>query len=135
MPFAQIWIYSGKSDEYRHAVLDGVESAIIEALSISGPNVFQALTEMEPGKFRRAGQPSENFTLIEINLFAGRPLEIKKRLYKAIAENLQKSPGIRGSDLVILLQESGRENWSVRDGLPASETGRPSEAETSPRGC
>lgn len=125
MPFVQIWIYKGQTFGHRQALMDGVQAAIADVLGIPAPNVFQALTELEQYHFRKPGWSSNNFTLVEISLFPGRDAETKKRLYQAIAGNLQKAPGISGSDLVIMLQELPRESWSVRDGLPATETGVP----------
>jgi phenylpyruvate tautomerase PptA (4-oxalocrotonate tautomerase family) len=125
MPLVQIRIYAGKTETHRRALLDGVQMAIVEALEIPGPNVFEVLHEMKTGDFRRTGWSSENFTLVEITLFPGRDAEAKKCLYRAIADNLAKSPGIGGKDIIIMLRESLPGDWSVRDGLPASETGVP----------
>jgi phenylpyruvate tautomerase PptA (4-oxalocrotonate tautomerase family) len=125
MPHVQIWVYEGKAEEYRRAIVDGVQAALAGTLGIPGQHVFTTLQEMDAGHFRRPGWSSERFTLIRVAILSGKDAGAKKRLYRAIADNLARSPGIGGNDIVIMLRESPGEDWSVRDGLPASETGVP----------
>ncbi len=63
---------------------------------------------------------SDRYTRIEIQLFAGRSLEAKKRLYARIVANLAEL-GVPKDEIKIILVEVPPENWGVRGGLPASE--------------
>jgi phenylpyruvate tautomerase PptA (4-oxalocrotonate tautomerase family) len=60
---------------------------------------------------------TENLVIIQITWNEGRTVEQKKALYKAIAEGLAKSPGIRPQDVFINLVEVKKENWSFGDGV------------------
>lgn len=91
-------------------------------LYIPDPNIIITVNEMEPSRFRSLEGRTENFTLIEVCLFNGRSYEVKKGLYQAITNNLSQSPGISVNDIVIVLYEFPMENWSVGDGLPATES-------------
>ena len=53
---------------------------------------------------------------IQITLNAGRTLEMKRALYKRIAERLAESPGIRKEDVLVNLVEVSKENWSFGNG-------------------
>ena len=123
MPLVKVQIYKGKSEEYRRAVLDGIHAALVEAIKIPDSDRMQSLIELDPEHFERSGGRSEDMTLVEITMFKGRSIEAKKNLYKAIARNLERSPGIGGKDILIVLYESPMEDWSLRDGLAASDTG------------
>lgn len=123
MPLVKVEIYKGKSAEYRRAILDGIHSALIEAVKIPDDDRMQRLYELEPSHFERSPGKSENVTLIEITLFKGRSMEAKKNLYMAIVRNLGKAPGISDRDIVITLNELPMESWSIERGPPASETG------------
>ena len=123
MPLVKVQIYKGKSGEYRRAILDGVHAALVEAIKIPESDRMQSLIELDESHFERSGGRSENVTLIEITLFKGRSLEAKKNLYRAIVRNLERSPGISAKDILIVLNESPMEDWSLRDGLAASDTG------------
>lgn len=123
MPLIKIYVYKGKSEGHRRAIMDGISAALTDALGIPDANMIQIMSELDASHFRRVWGASENFTLIEVTLFPGRNVDEKKRLYQAIAGNLAQSPGIGGSDVVIVIRESPMECWSVCDGLPVSETG------------
>ena len=47
---------------------------------------------------------------------AGRPVDQKKAIYKAIVNGLAKAPGIRPEDAIINLVDVRKENWSVGKG-------------------
>jgi phenylpyruvate tautomerase PptA (4-oxalocrotonate tautomerase family) len=123
MPLVKIYVYKGKSEEHRSAIMDGISAALTDALGIPEANMIQVMSELDPSHFRRVRGASENFTLIEVTIFPGRSEEAKKRLYQAIVGKLAQSPGIGGRDVVIVIRESPMDCWSVCDGLPVSETG------------
>jgi phenylpyruvate tautomerase PptA (4-oxalocrotonate tautomerase family) len=60
---------------------------------------------------------SDNLVIIQITWNEGRTIEQKKALYKAIAEGLAKSPGVRPQDVFINLVEVKKENWSFGHGV------------------
>jgi len=123
MPLVKVEIYKGKSEEYRRALLDGIHSALVEAIKIPDDDRTQRLYELEPSCFEKSGNKSDKVTLVEITLFKGRSMEAKKNLYRAIVRNLAKAPGISDRDIVITLNELPLESWSFEGGLPASESG------------
>ena len=51
------------------------------------------------------------------NYLEGRTVDQKTALYKAIADGLAKSPGIRPEDVFINLVEVKKENWSFGNGI------------------
>ncbi len=68
---------------------------------------------MPPGR-------TENYTLVEISIFAGRSLETKRLLYQKIVQNFGIL-GIAPSDILIVLNEVPLENRGIRGGVPAPE--------------
>lgn len=115
MPLVKVGVVSGKTQEYRKAVLQGIREALKEAVGVPDDAIEQVLYEVE-GDFS-SGEP-ERGVVIEITLFAGRSPEIKGELYRTIARNLGQNPGIAAKDLVIALYEIPRENWGT-GGRPA----------------
>jgi len=55
-----------------------------------------------------------------MDIFPGRSLDAKRKLYKTIVQNLNKLD-IRPSDILIVLNEPPLDNWGVCGGTPASE--------------
>jgi phenylpyruvate tautomerase PptA (4-oxalocrotonate tautomerase family) len=121
MPLVKISLLKGRSSDYKRAILDGVHSALVEAFQIPDSDRHQQLYELDQNDFEIASTKSNQFVVIEIIAFQGRSFKAKKKLYAVIVENLGKSPGIAGDDILIILHELPKENWGIRGGRPASE--------------
>ena len=57
-----------------------------------------------------------DLVIIQITLSAGRTLEVRKSLFKRMADLLQEEAGIRREDVFINLVETAKENWSFGNG-------------------
>jgi phenylpyruvate tautomerase PptA (4-oxalocrotonate tautomerase family) len=120
MPLVRIDIVTGKSAEYKKALLNGIHDALEEAIKIPDSDRRQRLYELNDFDFERTGR-TDAYTIIEITMFKGRSFEAKKALYSAIVRNLEASPGIPGGEVTIVIHEPPLENWGIRGGKPASE--------------
>ena len=54
--------------------------------------------------------------IIQITMSAGRTLEVRKALYRRIADLLNQEAGLRKEDVFINLVEMAKENWSFGNG-------------------
>lgn len=120
MPLVRISLREGKSAQYRRAVGDGVHAALIEAASVPQLDRFQILTEHAAADLiydptYLGVSRTDDIVMIQITLNT-RTQAVKVALYKAIAEQLAKSPGIRPQDVLISLVSVLPEDWSFGDG-------------------
>jgi 4-oxalocrotonate tautomerase len=120
MPLVRISMREGKSSQYRRAVADGVHGALIEAASVPELDRFQIVTEHAPADLiydptYLGVNRSDDIVMIQITLNT-RAQAVKVALYKAIAERLAKSPGVRPQDVLISLVSVLPEDWSFGDG-------------------
>lgn len=60
---------------------------------------------------------TDGVVFIQITLNEGRTLEMKRSLYKVLAERLHQELGLRLEDIVINLVEVKKENWSFGNGI------------------
>lgn len=120
MPNATIEVLSRYSRSEEEGLIAAVHAALVEALKIPEWDRTIRLVVHEPHRFAIPPGRSDRYTLIHVDLFAGRSLEAKKNLYQAIVRNLEQC-GIPGDHVKMLLRESDAENWGVRGGVPASE--------------
>ena len=120
MPLVKIEIGTGKSVEYKKALLNGIHNALVEAIKIPDSDRRQRLYELDDEHFEHSGR-SDDYTIIEITMFKGRSFLAKKALYSAIVRNLAVNPGISGNEISIVIHEPPLENWGIRGGKPASE--------------
>lgn len=121
MPLVRISLREGKSDAYKKAVADGVHKALVEGADVPSQDRFQVVTEHPVGGLIYNAsylgiERTDDIVLVQITLSTGRKLAQKKKLFRRMAEILQKDPGLRPQDLVINLVEVAWENWSFGNG-------------------
>jgi phenylpyruvate tautomerase PptA (4-oxalocrotonate tautomerase family) len=120
MPLAKIEVRKKWSTMQTQAIIEAIYLAQREALKVPEHDRHIRLIEHAPEYFHVPPGRTENFTLVEISLFAGRSIEAKRALYQAIVANLG-AIGIAPADIFIVLHEVPLENWGIRGGTPASE--------------
>ncbi len=97
--------------------MDAVHQALRDAFKILPGDRNVRLLVHEPHRF--ACPPDrerpEFYTHVSIDAFAGRSLDAKRNLYKAIVDYLEPF-GIPRNHVKILLREISSENWGIRGG-------------------
>jgi 4-oxalocrotonate tautomerase len=122
MPLVRISLGEGKSAPYRAAIGEAIHQAMVETINAPPDDRFQVFTKHSPEALvcdpNYLGiKRSEEAIVIQITLNSGRTLDMKRALYRAIAEKLEKDPGLRREDVMINLVEVPRENWSFGNGV------------------
>ena len=119
MPAATIEVRRRYTTEQEIAIIDAVHAAMVEGLKVPEWDKTLRLVVHEPHRFTSDPRKDERFTLISIDLFAGRSLGAKRALYAAIVRNLAAFD-IPVDHVKVLLREIPTEDWGLR-GKPASE--------------
>lgn len=120
MPLVTIQIYSNWGAEEKKQLLDTLQIALSEGLNVPKQDQQFRIQQYAKEDVMLFDDQSEKYIVIEIALFLGRSLEIKKRLYQAINQRL-KEIGITEKDIFIVLHEIPKENFGIQGGIPASE--------------
>lgn len=120
MPLVRIDLRKGKDAAYRRQVARVVYDAML-SVGVPVNDRFEVVNEHDADNFQYdpdyLGIPrTDDLVIIQITWNEGRTVEQKKQLYKAIAEGLAKSPGVRKEDVFIGLVEVKKENWSFGNG-------------------
>jgi phenylpyruvate tautomerase PptA (4-oxalocrotonate tautomerase family) len=120
MPLVRIDLRKGKDAAYRQQVGRIVYNAMV-GVGVPAKDRFQVVSEHDADNFLFDSDylgihRTDDLVIIQITWNEGRTVEQKKQLYKAIAEGLAKSPGIRAEDVFINLVEVKKENWSFGNG-------------------
>jgi len=102
------------------AFIDAIEDGIVTALKTPKDDKILRLIEHAPECFSIPCWAGERFTHIEITMFAGRSLEAKRALYRAVVDNLQRF-GVPENDVKIILIEVDPSNVGMRGGRAASD--------------
>jgi 4-oxalocrotonate tautomerase len=122
MPFVKIVMAKGKPAAYRKTVGDVIHQAMVDTINCPPKDRFQAVVEVSRENFMYAPEyldipHGEDFIFIQITLNEGRSLDLKKALYKTVAEGLNKAVGVPLNDVMINLVEVKKENWSFGNGI------------------
>ena len=117
MPLARIALAAGKSKDYRRALTDGVQRALVETFNVPADDQFMLLNEYQPDDFvynrtYLGIERSDDFVVIQLTVSNTRTLAQKQALYRRIVEVLAERPGLRKQDIFINLVEVLPENWS-----------------------
>ena len=120
MPSVLIEVRKSYAPEQETALMEAVHAALVSAFRILSTDRNVRLVAHEPHRFAcppNLAQPAL-YTHISVDAFAGRSLDAKRALYRAIVENLA-ALGIPRDHVKILLRELPRENWGIRGGQAA----------------
>ena len=121
MPSALIEVRRSLSQQAETDIMDAVHRALVGAFKIPVGDRCVRLIAHEPHRF--ACPPDrdhpELYTHISLDVFAGRSLDAKRALYRAIVENLEPL-GIPRDHVKVVVRESPRENWGVSGGRAGS---------------
>jgi 4-oxalocrotonate tautomerase len=120
MPLVRIALREGKPADYRRAIADEVHRALVEVASVPELDRFQILTEHAAGDLiydpnYLGVKRSDDIVMIQITLNQ-RTQAVKLAIYKAIAERLEKKPGVRPADVLVSLLPVTPEDWSFGEG-------------------
>ena len=121
MAFTRISLKSGKSPEYKQALMDGLYRAMRETFDVPEDDRFMMVHEHGEGEFSYGAdfygiQRSDALIFIQITGTDSRSLETKKRFYKRATAVLTETLGLRPEDVFINLVEVKKENWSFGHG-------------------
>ncbi len=121
MPLVRIDLLQGKPPEYRAQIGETIYQAMLQTINVPENDRFQVITEHTtadlPFDREYLGiHRTDDCIFIQITLSAGRTVEMKQRLYKAIADGLNQKLKVRKEDVWINLVEVARENWSFGNG-------------------
>jgi phenylpyruvate tautomerase PptA (4-oxalocrotonate tautomerase family) len=112
----------GRPEGFGKNVGEIVYRTMVDTINVPAKDNFQIITEHDNNSL--IFDPSyldirrtDGIIFIQITLNEGRTLDLKKTLYKTIAERLHTELGVRIEDVLINLVEVKKENWSFGNGI------------------
>ena len=112
---AQIKIYALKSalKNRKSKISDAIHAAVVETLEIPLEKRFHRFFALESDDFLFPADRSSNYLIVEISMFEGRSIAVRKSLVRALFSQLE-SIGIAPQDVEITIFETPRHNWGIR---------------------
>ncbi|MEU4194369.1 tautomerase family protein [Kribbella sp. NPDC026611] len=122
MPSTLIEVRRQYSDADEVALIDAVHAALVSAFRIPPGDKHVRLVVHAPHRFAvPPGLAHPEFaTIVNIDCFAGRSLDAKRNLYRALVTNLEPF-GIPANHITILVRDFPAESWGIRGGQAATD--------------
>ena len=122
MRMGQIKIYGIKDrlNPIKETLSNVIHSCMVEALEFPSDKKFHRFFQMDKEDFYFANGRTETYTVIEISMFEGRTVEVKKQLLKLLFERINSELNISPQDVEITIFETPKHNWGIR-GLSGDE--------------
>ncbi|MFJ2683468.1 tautomerase family protein [Pseudomonas sp. NPDC087342] len=122
MPLVRIDIKKHQDPTFAKRVGQLIYAAMHSTINVPENDNFQILAEHDENHFIydptfMGINRTDGLVIIQITLMEGRTTELKKLLYKTIAESLNTELDVRLEDVFINLVEVKRENWSFGNGI------------------
>ena len=122
MPLVRISLIEGKQAEYRRKVGDAVHRALMDTINVPARDRFQVITQHARDDLVYDAEylgieRSDDIVIVQVTISSGRSLQLKRALYRRIADNLALAVGLRPQDVWVNLVEVPKENWSFGNGV------------------
>lgn len=93
---------------------DVIHSCMQSVLGMPEDKRAQRFIPMDKEDFYYPGGRSDAYTVIEINMMAGREIDTKKRLVKALFAEIERHLAIEPVDIEITIKEQAPHCWGFR---------------------
>ncbi|MFV8785075.1 tautomerase family protein [Aerococcus urinaeequi] len=122
MPLVRIDLLEGKTAEFKTQLGELVYESMLETIGIPEEDKFVVVNDLKVEELIFSTNylgvdRTEGIVIIQITMNEGRTTEVKKALYKTVADKLNNQLDIRKEDVFINLVEVNKENWSFGNGI------------------
>lgn len=116
MPLLQFHVLEGRSDEELATLLDATHRVLLDIFHVPERDRYQIVHEHKPShvRFEDTGlgiERTEKFVLLQI-ITRPHPTEEKTALYQKLCAELERSCGIRPTDVMVSIVENTGADWS-----------------------
>ena len=121
MPLTQISMRSGKPEQYRRAVMEGIYAAMRRTFAVPDDDRFMTIHEFDESRFIYGRhypgvERGDELIIIQITVSNNRTRDQKLALYREINNELAEQVGVNPDDIFIVIVEVLPENWSFGRG-------------------
>jgi phenylpyruvate tautomerase PptA (4-oxalocrotonate tautomerase family) len=122
MPLVRISLLKGRSPAELRAIADGVHQALVETYNVPSDDRFQVIDQHDKGEMIFAPEylgirHTDDLVFVNVVASKTRDTPTKQALYKAIAARLEKDPGLRTEDVMVIITPNERDDWSFGNGV------------------
>ena len=116
MPLLYFNVLEGRSDAELQTMLDAAHRAMLAAFKVPERDRYQIVSERKPSRMivedTGLGIPRSDKVVVVQVVSRPRGKDAKQKFYRLLTEELERSCGIKPSDVMISIVENTDEDWS-----------------------
>ena len=112
MPLVTISVRRGFSEEEKQAISEGIHRSLVEEIGIPDTDFNHRILELDAAHWHLPPGRSERFVCVEVRMYPGRTVEMKKAFYRSVLRAL-RAFRVAAGDVLVILDEPPKDNWSV----------------------
>ena len=122
MPLARMDLSKDAPPERVRVVSEAIYHAMVEVANVPLHDKFQVVTRHTHDEiiYPEEGYLGLNYTrdliIIQVTWVSGRSVDVKKKLFRRIADEIHEKAHVRKEDIWINLVDTNREDWSFGNG-------------------
>lgn len=120
MPQTKIYGIREYLDPIKNQLSVVIHSCFTDILNYPPDKRFHRFFSMDKSDFIFPSSKSKSYLIIEINMFEGRSIDVKKNLIRLLIKRIHEKCRISPNDIEITILETPKYNWGVR-GVPGDE--------------
>jgi 4-oxalocrotonate tautomerase family enzyme len=109
-----VWGRREHLDAHRQELSDAIHASVMTALDYPAEKRFHRFVGLAAEDFVYPADRGEDYTIIEISLFAGRSEEARRRLIAELFDHLHRDVGLDPHSVEITITETPQVNWGIR---------------------
>jgi phenylpyruvate tautomerase PptA (4-oxalocrotonate tautomerase family) len=122
MPLIRIDVIEGRSDTELAGISAAVQHALVTCFGVPERDRFQVITEHRRGRLvydpgYLGVERTDGIVMVQVVFSVGRGTEQKQAFYALVASGIAERTGTRPEDVVVVLVENDREDWSFGNGV------------------
>jgi len=127
MPLLQFHVFEGRSDQELAALLDATHRVVLDVFHVPQRDRYQIVHEHKPSRVRAEDtglgiERSDKFVLLQVTT-QRHPTEQKTDFYHKLCAELERSCGIKPTDVMVSIVENTLADWSFGLGRAQFLTG------------
>ena len=116
MPLVRIDVIEGRTDEQLRVLADTVQDVMLDVFAAPARDRYQIIHEHRPGRIIAEDtglglERTDGVVIIQVTQ-QGRDEDQKKALYRALADRLEATAGVRPEDLIVSVVANTSADWS-----------------------
>jgi phenylpyruvate tautomerase PptA (4-oxalocrotonate tautomerase family) len=110
----RIYGLTNRLDPIKADLSKAIHDSMVEVLGMPRGKRAHRFIGLDAGSYFVPEGRSERYTVIEINMMAGRTADTRKALIKTLFRRIEADLGISPIDVEIIITEQPPENWGFR---------------------